>query len=493
MYSEEVPPELWRHIAAFLPVRALWKVRSVNRTFLDIAREKRYDDVDFTAYKTAKPLLELLKDSKLVHSIRVQPWMVVPKELKSPAWRSIYTRLSGCHRLENFDDTPEAHIARRVQKQTRRVTDIVKGLPELHKYHIDWDEGPYHLEFFSAILEIVPKIGGRLQTLNLKVPLYFMPYLPTLAGDLPALEHLTLTIHTGTFTAAYISQQMEGLIIFVNNNVLRNLRTLSLYTTPTSTFLDLGPFFKNLGHGRRLTSFTLCIPFDGGHLADPLQLRRFLLNHNSTLQSIDLGTTRAAAHQQPSPRSAKYWIRETLKHYPRPPSLTRLSLGLRPLRSDLAPLERCLFTMRPQLHVLKLSERPLEYNELQRVVNTLDCPPLLRMLSLRLRWLSPEIVDLLASGLPDLTALELTFTEIVHQEATDSTSILSASSTGLSRESELTLFCQVMNGKVYPDWRLTRLAIPESPYGQMKWLNPLEPIFVECIPGLTSFAELVPP
>jgi hypothetical protein len=94
--------------------------------------------------------------------------------------------------------------------------------------------------------------------------------------------------------------------------------------------------------------------------------------------------------------------------------------------------------LRSQLRILKLSERPLEYAELVRILAALDYPPLLRVLSLRLRWLSPEIVDLLAAGLPELTALDLNFTEVVHQEtSSDTSSISSQSSSGLSRESEL--------------------------------------------------------
>ncbi len=57
---------------------------------------------------------------------------------------------------------------------------------------------------------------------------------------------------------------------------------------------------------------------------------------------------------------------------------------------------------------------------------------------MRLRWLSPEIVDLIAAGLPALTALDLNFAEVVHQEpSSDASSVDSVDSNGLSRESEL--------------------------------------------------------
>jgi hypothetical protein len=102
--------------------------------------------------------------------------------------------------------------------------------------------------------------------------------------------------------------------------------------------------------------------------------------------------------------------------------------------------------MRSQLRMLKLSERALEYAELARIIETLDSPPELRVLSVRLRWLSPEIVDLIAAGLPALTALDLSFTEVVHQEtASDTSSTVSEDSYGLSRESELVSLLLVLH------------------------------------------------
>ncbi|KAJ7809065.1 hypothetical protein B0H14DRAFT_2867828 [Mycena olivaceomarginata] len=466
----EIPADIWRYVAGFLPVAVLLTLFSVNRTFLEIVTETRYRAINFTSYKDGKPLMKHVKDSELVHSVRVQPWMVEPKGSTSHSWASsTWKLLHGCV-SPSFEDSPEAQIARRMQKQTRRVADTIRALPELHKYHIDWDEGPcYQTEFFSALLDmVIPNIGHRLCALALKIPLHHMPSLPSLARHLPALKDLSLTLHTGVCIPMYICEKMEGLEVFVNA-LLRNLRTFSLSTTPTSIYLDLGPFFGHLGHGLHLTSFALCIPFDGGHLADPAPLRRFLSRHRSTLEAINLGTTRAAAHSSPGASTAKFWIRDTFKNPAPFPALSHLSLGLRPLRTDLGPLLRHLSGLRSQLRILKLSERPLEYAELVHILAALDSPPLLRVLSLRLRWLSPEIVDLLAAGLPELTALDLNFTEVVHQENM--------------------FFCQAMNGKSYQHWNLTRLAVPESPRGQ-KWLDALECTFVGCIPAL-SFAELV--
>ncbi|KAJ7491874.1 hypothetical protein FB451DRAFT_1216225, partial [Mycena latifolia] len=485
----EIPPDIWRCIAGFLPATFLLTLYSVNRTFLELATEARYRAIEFVAYETAKPLIKHVKDSKLVHSLRVEPWIVMAEEPKksSSTWKLFHACVSPSYA---FNDPVETQVLNQLGKQTKLVADTIKGLRNLDKYHIDWDEGPYHPEFFTLLMDpVIPAIGKNLSTLALKVPLRYMYALPGLTSHLPNLRSLALTIHTGSDIPLHISQQFEGLVVFMNA-LLRDLRSLSIHTTPTSTYLDLGPLFINLGRGGHLTSFTLCIPFDGGHLPDPTPLRRFLFNHRLTLESLTLGTTRAATHSTPGASTAKFWIRDTLKNHPPFPALSQLSLGLRPLRTDLAPLVRCLTGVHTQLRVLRLSERPLEYAELVRVLGALDDAPLLHVLALRIRWLSPEVVDLIAACLPTLNTLELTFAEVVHREPTsDASSVSSDDSYGLSRTRELTLFCQALDGKRYSDWNLTRLAVPEGPPGRV-WLDALERAFVGCIPGLTSFGEL---
>ncbi|KAJ7117690.1 hypothetical protein C8R44DRAFT_879244 [Mycena epipterygia] len=496
----EIPYDIWRHIATFLPAAILLtKLYSVNRAFLELAAETRYQAITFAAYETAKPLIKHVKESKLVRSVEVQPWIVRANEPKPcSSWSSsIWKLLNACVLpTYKFDEDVEAQGLKRLRKQIQRVTAAIKGLPNLNKYHIDWDEGPVHKEFFHALLHsVIPAVGRGLCSLSLKVPLPYMHTLPSLAQHLPYLEQLAITLHTGAYMALDISRNLEGLVVFINA-LLHKLRSFSLHTTPTSTYLDLGPLFDHLGHGRRLRSFTLCIPFDGRHLADPATLRRFLFKHRSTLESLALRTTRAAAHTTPGASEAKFWIRETLKNHPLP-ALSQLSLGLRPLRTELGPLLRYLTQIGPQLSVLRLLERPLEYTELAQILDVLASARLLRVLALRIRWLSPEVIDLLAAKLPALNTLELIFTEVVHQEPTnDASSTYSAESHGLSREGELTLFCQALERKIYSDWNLTRLAVPEShlsmrPHGQMRWLDAMERAFVGCIPGLTSFGELV--
>ncbi|KAJ7716148.1 hypothetical protein B0H16DRAFT_461545 [Mycena metata] len=485
---------IWRCVVAYLPLVDLLSLCAVNRAFFAvfgvIRAERQFQSLHFAKYEN--PLMKYVRESTLVSEVRVQPWDVQPKpksKYKSPSW---LTNLPHTHVYDVSEWEEDDEITRRVKKQTLRVADTIKGFANLHTYHIDWDEGPYHPKFFPALLHlIIPAVGQRLSTLTLKIPLQYMPSLPHLARSLTQLENLALTIHTGAHITSYISDKMEGLVVFMNS-LIRELRSLTISTTPTSTYLDLEPLFRHLGRGRRLTAFTLCIPFDGGHLADPTSLRRFIINHCYTLESLTLGTTRPTIRPVASARASKtkFWIRDTMKNHPHFPALSRLSLGLRPLRTDLTPLLQGLRAKRAQLRVLKLSERPLEHAELVRVLEALDYPPHLCVLSLRLRCLSPEAVDTLAAGLPALSALELTFAEVVHQEAaSDTSSTVSQDSYGLSRESELTLFCQKMEGKFYPHWSLARLAIPEGP--QVRWLDAMERLFIRCIPTLQSFEELV--
>ncbi|KAJ7279574.1 hypothetical protein C8J57DRAFT_1303694 [Mycena rebaudengoi] len=491
----DTPPEIWRLIATFLPFEVLINFCCVSRTFLQIVRETRYQAINFVAYDTVKPLIKHLKarDSELVHSVRVRPWMAATKTPKSYSWSSsTWKFLNPFVSADYAAEQLAAQTQRRMRKQIQRVTEAIRTLPKLHTFHIDWDEGPANFSFFSAVLQsIVPSIARSLCTLSLKVPWRYMLYLPHL--HLPNLESLALTIHTGALGPSEIADQYEGLGLFIRSLLWHRLRSLSIHTTPTSTHLDLGPIFSTLVKGKanlnRLHAFTLCIPFDGGHLPDVEPLRRFLYSHCLTLDSLTLGTTRAAVHASPGGSGAKFWIQRTLENHPPIPELSRLVLGLRPLRTDLAPLFPFLSRLRPQLSVLALTERPLEYAELVRVLDALVDAPQLRALSLRIRWLTPEVVDRLAERLPALRSLGLKFAEVLHGEPPKDN--ISNDMYGLSMPGERMLFFQALQGRKYLGWQLTRLAIPDSPRGQLSWLDEMETAFVGCVPTLTCFEEIV--
>ncbi|KAF7308896.1 hypothetical protein MKEN_01090000 [Mycena kentingensis (nom. inval.)] len=486
-----IPFEIWRAVALFIPEQVLATLYTVNKVFLAVCRERRYTVVNVDAYKSAKPLLNYIKASPLVHTVHVRPWLVRAKDFRPPsALKLLYSCIS-----PQDDETVEAQIVRRVRKQTRRLCDSIRHLPNVHTYHIDWDEGPVQAEFISALLDaVLPSIGPNLHTLVLKIPFRHMLSLPSLAQYLPQLQTLSLTIHTGSHNAFEISERMEGVIVFLNC-LLRHLSSLALFTTPTSTFLDLGVLFAHLGHGRRLKSFALCIPFDGGHLPEPHSLRRFLAQHSQTLDTLKLETTRAAVRPNLAATSNYLWIRDSLRNRSTFASLTHVSLALRPLRTDLTPLFTFLSGLR-LLQQLRLSERPLEFIEIVRLLEALENAAALRALSMRVRWLSPELVDALAATLPQITVLHLDFPEVIHSEPSSSvTSTLSNESRGTNRANELALFCAAFQGVVYRDWQLSQIAVPEnqSTREPIPWLDDLERVFVECVPGLTRFEELLSP
>lgn len=57
----DVPSDIWRYIAGFIPAAVLLTLYSVNRTFLEIATETRYQAISLVAYETAKPLIKHVK------------------------------------------------------------------------------------------------------------------------------------------------------------------------------------------------------------------------------------------------------------------------------------------------------------------------------------------------------------------------------------------------------------------------------------------------
>lgn len=56
-----LPPELWLHIASFLPQDMLLDMFSVNHTFYELSMNERYHHIEFTFLLDHPHLLKRLK------------------------------------------------------------------------------------------------------------------------------------------------------------------------------------------------------------------------------------------------------------------------------------------------------------------------------------------------------------------------------------------------------------------------------------------------
>ena len=303
----------------------------------------------------------------------------------------------------------ERRLQKRLHKDIERVTAALKKMSRLQEYVIDWNEGSvFHPEFYRAFL--VPPLkewSSHLTALSIHVPLPMISSLAVL--HMKRLESFTYHICTGTASLKDINEQHDGLIVFIHN-LKDSLQSLTLKSTSTSQHLDLSRMFRMMGTYPSLRRVSLSIPFDGGHLSDPMAFASFLTRHNSSLREFHLTTSRCAPHFKPGDPEHINWIHQILKACtPSLPRLTGVSLALRPLKAPLDALVGFLKEHASTLREVALLDRALDVNELDRLFETTDG---IRSLHLRTEKLSAALLAHLAERFRNLHTLELECADI---------------------------------------------------------------------------------
>jgi len=72
MSLPEIPPEIWLHIAQFIPGISLRDMISVNSVFFDLAMNERYSEVSINFTFNEKKLLDRLR---FVETLKLCDWV----------------------------------------------------------------------------------------------------------------------------------------------------------------------------------------------------------------------------------------------------------------------------------------------------------------------------------------------------------------------------------------------------------------------------------
>lgn len=308
-----------------------------------------------------------------VKSISLRPWLVQPKT-RSPRslTENMFTRCMQVLDPHYSQKAAERRLQKRLLKDTKRVTAAFEEMSCLQEYVIDWDEcAVFHPEFYRAFL--VPPLelwAPHLTALSIRIPLSMVSSLARLR--LRHLESFTYHICTGSAPLKAINEQHDGLVVFINN-LKDSLQMLTLESTSTSQHLDLSRMFRMMGTYPSLRRVSLSIPFDGGHLSDPMAFAAFLTRHSGSLREFHLTTSRCAPHFKPGDPEHINWIQQILKTCtPSLPLLTGLTLALRPLKAPLDTLVGFLEAHARTLREVALMDRSLDANELDCLFLTAD-------------------------------------------------------------------------------------------------------------------------
>ncbi|KAF5381670.1 hypothetical protein D9615_005566 [Tricholomella constricta] len=494
--SERTPYDVWFNISRFIPRNVLSTLYGVNRSFFEIATNARYEVVTFFKFdKNTKWLCRNLSDPNigrgvLTRHVKIEPWVVQPRLKPShKRGRSVWNFINGVFDPHYTQRTTNQWVKKRLHKDIKRVTDTISGMRNLSEYSLGWKEDrPYHPELYRAFLgPLLTRIHDRLVRLSLNIPPDMMCSLAPIS--LPRLEHLEIGICTKKLTEGEIDQIFDCFVVFINN-LLHTLESLSISSRVPSQSLDLTRLFTMLTVFPRLQRFSLSIPFDGTHLSSPPSLVAFLNKHRRTLRHLQLSSSRCSTADSPADPEAKYWIRNVLRSLETPyPRLHGLNLALRPLKADLTPMLSFIAQHSGELDDLTLTERALTYTEVEDCLDNIGAyehSSRLKHLRLKVQHLSPALLELLASRIPRLSLLELTFGEIVATAAHPGHSGYPAH----TKRDELALFkAEIrMNRQVYASWRLGTIGIRNE--SRFPPLSDLSRFFTEVIPALQSIVDL---
>ena len=308
----------------------------------------------------------------------------------------------------------EARLQKRLHKDMTRITTAFKSMTTLQTFEIDWDNArEFHPEFFRAFL--APPLAGwkaHLTSLTVKVPL---PLVYTLASvRLPYLQSFTFHFTTGEVEEKKVNHAHDGFLVFVNN-LKDSLQSLTFTSTFTSQNLNLCHIFDHMGVFPSLRKISLSIPFEGGHLPEPMSFVDFVMKHSKTLNHIDLFASRCVMRWTPGHPGCFNWIPNILCSISAPlPQLRGLGIALRPLRNPLTVLIQFL-SIHPDIETLLLEDRALEITQIGQLFPHFHGQPVVDILNFQTKVedLTPDLLAYFAFKFPNLQTLKIECSRIL--------------------------------------------------------------------------------
>lgn len=484
MVEQRVDNDILGIIASYLPHESLESASEAHPVFLVQWEKEQYTRVEILeSDKGTKSFLAeigTLAMNQRVKHVRVKPWLVPPCTQSYQSRReNALKHLSALIDPHSAKKQAQHRLQKRFSKDIVWVQTALAGFTNVESYTLDWNGSPeFHPELYDAFL--IPVL--RLWQPNLRQLTLCLP--PQMYGKLsqfsmPHLEAIDVCLETGDMAAMTVNIHLDALLVFIHN-LKDSLRSLAIRTTPSSEELDLSRLFRHIGTFPHLKSFSITIPFDGGHLSSIPPFTRFVQRHSSTLEAFALKTTRCSVHRKQVEHDGKNWIQAICSSFVEPlPHLESLTLALRPLKAPLDLLKDFLRMHSSTLKHLSLTDRSLSRKEIhdvvhdeisEYVISPLSHSGLLTQLEIRVDSFSPHLLCSMASHLPNLHTLKLRFSECNRNPA---------------------LFHSALRGCQcgIAQWTLRRLIISGGPNGT--WIRSLEAVLAECIPALESVEELI--
>ncbi|KAF9476147.1 hypothetical protein BDN70DRAFT_863714 [Pholiota conissans] len=430
-----LPPELWILIAEQLPPDDLLKLIGVNRLFFNLIMNELYGQLSFI---TADPHV-FLENDDLIMCERVRVLTMWPSAVRDAVKAVDHEK----NKIEQGPERPQSPLSKPLPylhkiggmfKHTRSLSrpnitppsareqlpspedrldmflSVIRKLKNVDEFEINWylDHGPrasaWHVSFFP---EIWSSIGHNLRRLSIDIQVFKLNDVIKSCGSMPNMEELQLTLRCDSARP----HPGDTVVPYFLNKFSPTLRALSIKTIghqPLSTNFLLLDYFP------RLTKLSLIMPLDAKHLSDPSGLEQLLRNHPN-LQDLCLRYSRCCI--EPLEDGFKTLQgRHQIYSGIQLPGLRALELGLHlPVPRGTDPMLDSIARLGKDLTSLTLVDRSLTLDEV-KVLLRLFPSYHLRRLSLFARFLTPQLIDVIAHSCPDLNSLALDVQAVVRSE-----------------------------------------------------------------------------
>ncbi|KAJ7226939.1 hypothetical protein GGX14DRAFT_99815 [Mycena pura] len=475
MSNVQLPEDVWRYIASFIPHKHLVTLLSVNKTFYDIALDARYREIrwDKLDKNMTRSLARLQTPSiaARVRRLHVRAWFIEYLNQKetlttlasyvaiSMQWMARHLGLPSALTTTGKYCTADGILA--------SMTEAVRLMTSVTEYSFEWRDLAPTTGTMCFLATARTAFGVSLRKLSLHAQLsYFSSLLSTVDFDNP--EELELFFdydhnHIGTDNTHILRDTVAPFI----NQFQRSLNGLKISSASKA---DVSPLFHALQTFPRLRKFAVLVAFDTAHMSDLGGTVHIL---RGTLSSVEI--TRALQGGTVAPGSYNTWARFSAALAADSAILAQVQvLKLPALHGAFDFTRACLQRAADTLTSLYLSDYFMRQHEFAALVQMFAHRPLdarLRSLHIGLSYITIEVFDHLSRHMPGLQKLYLVLLDGLVWQAAFRTAILP----------DVKPFCQVLSSRLYHDWKLEDLGIweqrfvdtPISKSGEMKLMENL--------------------
>ncbi|KAF7305461.1 hypothetical protein HMN09_00798800 [Mycena chlorophos] len=458
--AADVPEDVWRLIASFLPESHRRTLISVNKAFYNIVLDERYgvvrwDKLDRAMIKSLARLRTPLI-ARRVRRLHILAWFIEylsrKEALHPPSAFVTFKRWLG--RRIRLPSAP-LPIAQSSHGKSSAANDILTSMTEavrlmtgVTEYSFEWRDLPASPPTQRFLVAARAAFGVSLRKLTLHAQLdNFASLLSTV--DFDNLEELDLFFDHDTAMAKSAVFLRDSIAPFINHF----RRSLSTLTLASASKADLSPLFHALEPIPQLHKFVVSLQFDSAHLSDPSGISKVLSANADSLYRVEIArslTTSTSTPAAPDDPPSTWPLFSTALLTSQPALSNLQTLRLPALSSGFDATLACLRRAADTLTTLSLREQFLHEPELLELLEAFVHRPLdsrLVGLHVGLHVLSLDVLDLLAVRMPGMQRLYLVLTH----DAVRSTAHTSSSA-----------FCMDLYTRFYSAWQLHDIGIWEE-------------------------------